>query len=215
MSGIIDHLVYATDDLERTVASLTELLGVVPIAGGQHLGRGTRNELVGLGGSTYLEIVGPDLDQHHHEGPMPFGIDELVGEGLVAWCARPDSPLDHVVKVLAASDSDPGPIADMWRARPDGVLLSWRLTFPRLDHWIGPMPFLIDWLDSEHPSISLDHPISLRSLQLHSLESNHLSRSVAIVGEDQRITIDKGDPSIAAVLDTPNGEITLGGPLPG
>ncbi len=209
MSGIIDHLVYATDDLERSVGSLTEQLGVVPTPGGQHLGRGTRNELVALGGGTYLEIVGPDRDQRHHEGVMPFDIHELVGERLVAWCAHPDSALDHAVRVLAASDADPGPITDMWRARPDGVLLSWRLTAPRLDHWIGPMPFLIDWLDSEHPSVSLDQPVVLRSLQLHSPESNHLWRCVAIVGEDSRIAIDTGESALIATLDTPNGEVVL------
>jgi Glyoxalase-like domain len=211
MSGIIDHLVYATDDLERTVTSLAALLGVAPTPGGQHLGRGTRNELVALGDGAYLEIVGPDRDQRHHEGPMPFDIHVLEGERLVAWCARPDSTLDHVVRVLAASDADPGPVSDMWRARPDGVLLSWRLTFPRLDHWIGPMPFLIDWLDSEHPTATLDQPVVLRSLHLHSPEANHLSRSVAIVGEDQRISIDSGDPALIATLDTPNGEVVLRG----
>lgn len=164
-----------------------------------------------LGNGTYLEIVGPDRDQRHHEGPMPFDIHDLVGERLVAWCARPSTELDLVVRVLAASDSDPGPVSDMWRARPDGVLLAWRLTLPRLDHWIGPMPFLIDWLDSEHPSVSLDQPVTLRSLLLYSPESNHLSRSVAIVGEDSRITIDKGESELIATLDAPTGEVILRG----
>jgi catechol 2,3-dioxygenase-like lactoylglutathione lyase family enzyme len=209
MSGIIDHLVYATDDLERSVASLTDLLGVEPTPGGQHLGRGTRNELVSLGGTTYLEIVGPDRDQRHHEGPMPFDIHELVGERLVAWCARPTADLDHVVRVLAASDADPGPVSDMWRARPDGELLSWRLTFPRLDHWMGPVPFLIDWLESEHPTVSLHQPVVLRSLHLHAPESNHLSRTIAIIGEDIRISVETGESALVATLGTPNGEVVL------
>jgi len=214
MSTIVDHLVYATDDIERSVAELTALLGVTPTPGGQHLGRGTRNELVSLGHGAYLEIVGPDPDQRHHEGPMPFGIDELTGERLVAWCARPEGELDHVVRVLSATDADPGPVSDMWRARPDGVLLSWRLTLPRLDHWIGPMPFLIDWLDSEHPTTSLDQPVVLRSLQLHSPEHHHLSRSIAILGEDARVIVEQGEWNIAAILDTPNGEVVLRGARP-
>jgi hypothetical protein len=173
MTGIIDHLVYATDDLARTVATLTEQLAVEPTPGGQHLGRGTRNELVALGGGSYLEIIGPDPEQRHHDGPMPFGIDQLEGERLITWCARPTAPFDHVVRVVAAADGDPGEAADMWRARPDGQLLRWRLTLTRLDHHLGPMPFVIDWLDSEHPTESLDQPVTLRTLQLHSYDHRH------------------------------------------
>lgn len=213
MTGIVDHLVYATDDLARTVASLAEQLGVTPTPGGQHLGRGTRNELVALGGSTYLEIIGPDPDQRHHEGPMPFGIDQLEGERLVTWCARPTVPLDHVVRVVAAADGDPGEVVDMWRARPDGELLQWRLTLTRLDHHLGPMPFMIDWLESEHPTTSLDQPVALRSLHLHSYDHRHLARLIAIMGgdEDARLELSEGDPAIEAVLDTPNGEVVLRG----
>ena len=213
MTGIVDHLVYATDDLARTVTSLAEQLGVTPTPGGQHLGRGTRNELVALGGATYLEIIGPDPDQRHHEGPMPFGIDQLEGERLVTWCARPTVPLDHVVRVVAAADGEPGEIADMWRARPDGELLRWRLTLTRLDHHLGPMPFMIDWLDSEHPTASLDQPVGLRTLHLHSYDHRHLARLIAIMGgdEDARLELSEGDPAIEAVLDTPNGEVVLRG----
>lgn len=213
MTGIVDHLVYATDDLARTVASLTERLGVVPTPGGQHLGRGTRNELVALGGATYLEIIGPDREQRHHTGPMPFGIDQLEGERLVTWCARPTVPLDHVVRVIAAADGEPGEIADMWRARPDGELLRWRLTLTRLDHHLGPMPFMIDWLDSEHPTTTLRQPITLRSLHLHSYDHRHLARLIAIMGgdEDARLELSEGEPAIEALLDTPNGEVALRG----
>ena len=87
---MIDHLVYATDDLERTVASFTDRFRVAPTPGGRHLGWGTRNELVGPGDGAYLELVGPDRGQHDPDGPRPFGIDDLVGERLITWCARPD-----------------------------------------------------------------------------------------------------------------------------
>lgn len=210
---IVDHLVYATDDLARTVASLTEQLGVAPTPGGQHLGRGTRNELVALGRGAYLEIIGPDPDQRHHQGPMPFAIEQLEGERLVTWCARPTVPLDHVVRVIEAADGDPGEIADMWRARPDGEILRWRLTLTRLDHHLGPMPFLIDWLDSDHPTASLHQPVELSRLVLHSDDHRHLARLLAIMGgdEDTRVELEEGDPAIAAHLHTPSGEVVLRG----
>ena len=57
---LIDHLVYATPDLDLGIDTIERLLGVRATPGGQHLGAGTRNALVALGPGTYLEIVGPD-----------------------------------------------------------------------------------------------------------------------------------------------------------
>jgi hypothetical protein len=47
----LDHLVLATPDLAATVAHFTERTGVEPAPGGAHVGLGTRNHLVSLGGS--------------------------------------------------------------------------------------------------------------------------------------------------------------------
>src|SRR5436305_5923314 len=90
---MIDHLVYASNDLSRSSADVARLLGAIPEPGGSHVGRGTRNELLSLGGATYLEVIGPDPTQSAPEGPRPFGIDDLTGPALVAWCARPQRPL--------------------------------------------------------------------------------------------------------------------------
>ena len=72
---MIDHLVLATDDLERTVATISDGWGVTPTPGGAHVGHGTRNELVAIGDGAYLEIIGPDLAQADHTGARPFGVD--------------------------------------------------------------------------------------------------------------------------------------------
>ena len=57
---MVDHLVYATPDVEQSVAELEARLGVRASPGGQHLGLGTYNALLALGEACYLEIVGPD-----------------------------------------------------------------------------------------------------------------------------------------------------------
>ena len=56
----IDHLVYATPDLERGIREIEELLGIRAMLGGQHPGRGTQNASIALGAGAYLEIIGPD-----------------------------------------------------------------------------------------------------------------------------------------------------------
>ena len=87
----IDHLVLATPDLVATTAWLTDPTGVVAWAGGAHVGKGTRNMLCPLGHTSYLEIVGPDLDQDDPPAGRPFGIDGLLRPAIVAWAiAVPD-----------------------------------------------------------------------------------------------------------------------------
>jgi hypothetical protein len=150
----IDHLVYAVPDLASAVADIEERIGVGPIPGGAHVGRGTYNALLGLGGHSYLEIIGPDPAQPDPDSPRPFGIDELARPALVTWCARADRDLHTLAADLAAAGDPVGPVDAMSRRRPDGVLLEWTLTPPRLDNG-GVIPFFIDWGNTPHPTVSL------------------------------------------------------------
>ena len=168
------------------------------------MGAGTRNYLCGLGGSTYLEVIGPDLEQPQPAGPRPFGVDQLTEPRLVAWCARPIRPLEVVVADVAELGIDLGPVAAMSRARPDGILLQWRLTFPT--H--GPViPFCIDWGVTPHPSESLDHSTTLERLELTDAEPEASQRVLAAIG--LHLAVAPGPRSARAHLRTPNGPLTL------
>src|SRR6187401_170907 len=96
----IDHLVYATPDLNLGIETIDRLLGVRATAGGQHPGLGTRNALVALGPSSYLEIIGPDPEQPKPAGRRRFGIDELKAPRIVGWVAK-GTELDTLAAVAA------------------------------------------------------------------------------------------------------------------
>ncbi|MEO6958243.1 MAG: VOC family protein, partial [Antricoccus sp.] len=65
---LIDHLVWGVRDLSAALISFEDALGVKPAEGGRHIGRGTRNYLVALTHTAYLEIIALD-----EENPTPEG----------------------------------------------------------------------------------------------------------------------------------------------
>lgn len=143
--ALLDHLVYAVPDLAAAVPAFTAATGVEPAPGGRHLGRGTRNYLVGLGPTAYLEIIGPDLEHPADAGvQVPFGLDALTTPRLVTWAVHPVD-ITTAVAAAAAAGADLGPILPMSRRTPAGDLLEWRLTAPDLAPFDGVTPFLIDW----------------------------------------------------------------------
>ncbi|MGW3012670.1 VOC family protein [Streptomyces sp. NPDC001219] len=153
-AAVLDHLVCATPDLDRTVAEVAGLTGVRPVRGGSHPGRGTRNELLGLGGGAYLEIVGPDPEQPAPDRPRWFGIDALTGPRLVTWAVRVTGIAARVA-AARAHGHDPGDPYGMSRRTPDGGRLTWRLTPPGT----GLAPFLLDWGANPHPSAAAGLPV--------------------------------------------------------
>jgi hypothetical protein len=209
----IDHIIYATRDLQVTIDALERLVGVRPAIGGQHPGRGTHNALLSLGPGVYLEIIGPDPLQPDPEKARSFGIDQLSGPRLVTWAARPAS-LDDVVQSARAAGYDPGEIQVGGRDRPDGVHLAWRSSIRpekergRLGPGDGLVPFLIEWGDTSHPSQAAPSGCRLLSLQGKHPEAAAINELLATLGVDFHVT-EATEVALVATLATPNGEITL------
>lgn len=207
---MIDHLVLATPFVAATADAVRNSWGVPVVAGGAHVGLGTRNELTGLGGATYLEIVGPDEAQPAPDFPRPFGVDDLTAASLVAWCARPSRPLATVLAQLTADGIDLGAATEMSRLRPDGVLLQWQLTFPLLaPPHSGTLPFLIDWLASPHPTASLPHEATLQRLTITHSAPDLVRAVLAAIGSAPAIAVEAGEPSLHASIQTQRGALSL------
>jgi hypothetical protein len=204
---MIDHIVYGVFDLEAGIADLERRLGVRAAAGGRHPGRGTHNALLGLGGGTYLEIIARDPGQEHPAGPLPFALERLTAPRLVGWAIRVQG-IDGFVEGARASGYDPGEVREMSRLRPDGVRLAWRAAQNPPAGPGFPIPFVIDWLDSAHPSEAAPAGVTLVRIAAVHPDPNSLRPALEALGIE--VTVAEGPvPALVATLDTPGGRVEL------
>lgn len=201
----IDHLIYAAPDLDAAVADLDERFGVHAAGGGQHLGQGTHNTLLGLGGSAYLELVAPDPRQPEPDAPRPYGVDGVTRPGLVGWAVACPGIEDAVARARERG-FDPGGVIDGRRVTVDGELLRWRLTRNALT--AGVVPFLIDWGDTSHPAASAPVGLVLASLHVESPDATTVRRALDALDAD--VEVRPADrPALVARLRGPHGEAEL------
>lgn len=203
----IDHLVYATPDLDATVNALEAQLGVRPSVGGQHPGLGTRNALLSLGPRMYLEIVGPDSEQPAPDGPRWFRIDTLTEPTLVTWCAAA-TELDALRARALAAGIALGDVRNGGRVRPDGVRLDWQVTSPFVEVEHGLVPFFIDWLNSPHPAEGAASGAILVELVAETPDARALERMYEVLGVD--VAVKTGaEQRLVAVLEGRAGRVVL------
>jgi hypothetical protein len=88
----VDHVIVATADLDAAAARVEADHGLRAVGGGRHVGLGTHNRIVPLGGG-YVELLAiADLDE---AAGSPLGRAVAVrlaqsGEGLMGWAVEVD-----------------------------------------------------------------------------------------------------------------------------
>ena len=204
---LVDHLVYATPDLDLGVDRIERLLGIRATPGGQHPRAGTRNALIALGPAVYLEIVGPDREQPEPAQPRWFRIDELDAPKLVTWAAK-SNDIAQTSNAARESGIQLGDAVAGSRRRADGVLLAWRYTDPRTSVADGIIPFFIDWGTTPHPSGSAAQGASLQSLRAEHPDPEPVRGIARHLGLD--LQIDRGStPALIATITGPHGTVEL------
>jgi hypothetical protein len=203
----VDHLVYATPELDIGIREVEDLLGIRATPGGQHPGRGTRNAIVALGAAAYLEIIGPDANQPTPTSPRWFGIDNLERSTLVTWAAKTDH-VDRTHRVAVANGIPIGEVRSGTRRRSDGVLLSWRLTEPANDTHDGVIPFFIDWGASPHPSQTSAQGAMLTELRAEHPDCERVQRALRMLGLHMAVTPGPR-PALIAIVDGRHGHVEL------
>lgn len=203
----VDHLVYGTPDLNRGIEEIENLLGVRATPGGQHPGRGTRNALIALGPTAYLEIIGPDPEQPPPREPRPFGLDGLKESKLVAWFVR-SGDLESLRREAVRKGVPLGEVRSGSRRRPDGVELQWKFTDPSAQGADGIVPLFIDWGDSPHPARSSSKGATLVSLRGEHPDAGDVRRMLRNLGVD--LPVKRGQrPQLIVIIEAPRGRVEL------
>lgn len=163
----IDHISYVTshEQLADTVQRIGSRLSGTFIDGGIHPRFGTRNFTMPLQNGLYLEIVCP-LD-HPASDSSPFGkiVSQRANEGggWLTWVLSTDN-MASIEKRLGR-DSVEG-----HRTRPDGVDLKWKQIGILDTLNDSQLPFFIQWLTNEHPSINKSTLTSIERINISGSE---------------------------------------------
>jgi hypothetical protein len=100
----IDHVIYATADLDAAAAEVEAALGVAAVGGGRHERIGTHNRIVPLDNS-YIELLAvADADEAAGSelGRAVQARIEQVGDGLMGWAVSVDD-VEPVAARIATS----------------------------------------------------------------------------------------------------------------
>lgn len=207
MTLAVDHLVFASPDLEQGIAAVESLLGVRAAFGGKHTGLGTHNALLSLGGAAYMEIIAPDPEQPLPSRPLPFGLATLKEPRLATWAAKAES-IEQLVERARSHGYDPGAVIEMTRDRPDGVRLSWRLALRPDPQGDGLVPFLIDWGPGQHPSETAPGGCVLEALRAeHPYPASVI---VLLDALEAGLSVDEGEtPRLIARIRGPSGTVEI------
>jgi hypothetical protein len=202
----LDHIIIGIDSLERGMQLLADATGIMPVLGGVHPGRGTRNALLSLGERRYIELMAPDPAQAG-ASPQVAMLRTLHTLTPIGWAIHV-SNADSGRTVWLASHLSPGTPSPGSRMRPDGRLLRWRTLDP-FGIASPVLPFAIEWDSaSVHPSADAPRGCSLTDLRIVS------PRAGAIRDALQRariaVEVDRGESdAIQVALACPRGRINL------
>ena len=204
----IDHIVYAVPDLASGISNIETLLGVKAFSGGRHQDHGTHNALIRIGLSSYLEIIAPDPSNKNHTSDRWMGVD-LINKipRITRWAIKSKVDSPHLA-ILHHYNPELSMAADGARIKPDGKLLSWKLSLPLSQPMVECCPFIIEWPYGIHPVNSLPMDCQLADIKVITSDTQRLSKVSAAFGLDLKIESGIED-QIIVTLQCPNGRVVL------
>lgn len=205
----VDHIVYVVSDLEQATNEFEQMLGVRPIFGGYHKTFGTKNALINLNDTIYLELLAADDSNTEISPPRWMGVDLLTKNQITRWALKSDF-LKRDASILKKYDPNMGEIRNGSRNSADGSLLQWELIMPLAEPEVELLPFLLDWSKTEkHPSEILPN-MGCELIALYGVHRNPEIFEKIFLELDYALEIKKGDKTaLRTIFKSPNGIVEL------
>lgn len=201
----IDHIVWFCPNLADGERHFGEIMNCEPRYGGVHAGEGTRNSLLSLSDTTYLEILSRDPAQEAER--LDPELATLTDAGIYHWAVG-GADLAAVHSAAAAAGLKGSEVVSGGRTRPDGISVRWKL-FGIRDHGFGALvPFFIDWLDSEHPARSAPRGGSMKKLEVYSPRADQLQNIYGVLGIEITV-VPAREPGLFVTVESRAGENLL------
>lgn len=209
----VDHVSYAAehDGLHATAERLGKLIGVKPVCGGIHPRFGTRNVILPLANSRYVEVV--EVLDHPASDKAPFGqavrARSELGGGWLGWVVRVDD-ITAVEQRLGRA-SAPG-----FRRTMTGEEVRWRQLGVKGLIADPQLPFYVEWdQTTRHPSG--DGPSEVHLIGLEIAGDPMRVREWCGLPEDYKpstlefeFVAPRGTPGLLSVtFENPQGRITV------
>lgn len=198
----LDHLMWACPDLQAGIAEIEALTGVRAEFSGSHPGLGTRNALLSLGETCYLEIIAPDPEQSI-EGNFGGRLAALDSAGLLSWAVS-CSDLAELRLRLLAEDVSMSEVRTTRRKNPAGETLTWQLLFVS---GVQDAPFFIDWLACIHPATTSPSGCQIQSLRIETPDPSAIEGLLHSMVSIE--VVESKASALHATIQTPKGEVML------
>ena len=204
----IDHIVYAVKNLDHAIQELHELLGVRPVFGGHHKHNGTKNALLNLGNSIYLEVITKDKDNLDIPAPRWMGVDLIQESKVTRWSLK-STDLKSDAHHLSVYQDNMGVISGGSRQTSKGHLLEWEMILPLAEPEVEVIPFMTDWQKSSvHPTDKLETECTLMDIKLSSPNPEKVNPTIKKLNLKMNVEKTK-EAKISLIMKCPNGIINL------
>lgn len=199
----IDHFVWVADDLFQETTRFKTIMGVKPIFGGIHKGRGTHNALLYLAHRCYLEVIAKDPEQ----SVRPWIMGEHPNDaGLIHW-AWASEDIERDREKCRGAGWSLGKIEEGHRTRTDSSILRWKLTDPDVIAY-NYQPFLIQWSSGSHPADSLAPDCQLQQITVIN-SAERLNLFSQLLPDTNYLKYQLGEPGLALKVRTGQGVFIL------